>query len=181
MNTLLIIDMQNSWVNGTTPRYDIEGVVARIQHAIEVTRQHGGQIIYIRHANDDAMIGSDGWEVIPELPFTPGDVFVDKTACDSFADTGLLTHLKITGAHTLMVCGLATELCIDTTIRSAVSLGFDVIALSDAHTTGDRPHMKAEKVIEHHNWIWENLSTPANSRLMVRTVAEVFGPRPIFF
>ena len=29
--------------------------------------------------------------------------------------------------------------------------------LSDGHTTGDRPHLAAEKVIEHYNWIWQNM------------------------
>ncbi|MFZ6656903.1 isochorismatase family protein [Undibacterium sp. TJN19] len=175
MNTLIIIDMQNAWVHGTTPRFDKDAVIARIQYAADYTRKHGGQVIFVRHANDDAMAGSAGWEVISELPFSHGDVFVDKTACDSFADTGLLAHLKITGAHTLIVCGLATEFCVDTTLRAAASNGFDVVALSDAHTTGDRPHMKADKIVEHHNWVWENISTPASSRLMVRTTAEVFG------
>jgi len=175
MNTLLIIDMQIAWVHGLTPRFDKQNVINRIRRAADYTREHGGQVIFVRHANDEALVGSPGWEVIQELPFTPGDVFVDKTACDSFAGTGLLTHLKITGARTLIMCGLTTEFCIDTTIRSAASHGFDVIALSDAHTTGDRPHMKAEKIVEHHNWVWSNIATPVNSRIMVRTCAEVFG------
>ncbi|MFZ6709739.1 isochorismatase family protein [Undibacterium sp. TC9W] len=175
MNTLLIIDMQNAWLHGLTRRFDKVNVIKRIQRAVEHTREHGGQVIFVRHANDEALAGSAGWEVIPELPFAPGDVFVDKTACDSFAGTGLDTHLKVTGAHTLIVCGLTTEFCVDTTIRAAASHGFDVIALSDAHTTGDRPHMKAEKIVEHHNWVWSNIATPANSRIMVRTTAELFG------
>ncbi|MFZ6643373.1 cysteine hydrolase family protein [Undibacterium sp. TC4M20W] len=175
MNTLLIIDMQNAWLHGQTRRFDKVNVIKRIQRAVEHTREHGGQVIFVRHANDEALAGSAGWEVIPELPFAPGDVFVDKTACDSFAGTGLDTHLKVTGAQTLIVCGLTTEFCVDTTIRAAASHGFDVIALSDAHTTGDRPHMKAEKIVEHHNWVWSNIATPANSRIMVRTTAEVFG------
>lgn len=175
MNTLLIIDMQNAWLHGPTRRFDKVNVIKRIQRAVDHTREHGGQVIFVRHANDEALVGSAGWEVIPELPFAPGDVFVDKNACDSFAGTGLETHLKITGAQTLIVCGLTTEFCVDTTIRAAASHGFDVIALSDAHTTGDRAHMKAEKIVEHHNWVWSNIATPANSRIMVRTTAEVFG------
>jgi len=177
MDTLVIIDMQNAWLHGGTPRFDKTNVITRISRAAEHVRQHGGQVIFVRHTNDDAMLGSAGWEVIPELPFTPGDVFVDKTACDSFAETGLLAHLKITGARNLILCGLATEFCVDTTVRSAASHGFDVTALSDAHTTGDRPHMRAEKIVEHHNWVWSNIATPVNSRIMVRTTEEVFGIR----
>ena len=47
--------------------------------------------------------------------------------------------------------------CVDTTVRSAASLGFNVVVVSDCHTVSDRPHMDAERVIEHHQWIWTNL------------------------
>lgn len=175
MNALLILDMQNAWVHGGTARFDKENVIERISHAADFARSHGGVVIYVRHFNDDALPGSPGWEVIPELPFTPGDVFINKTACDAFAGTTLLDHLKAIGAKTLVICGLPTELCVDTTVRSAASHGFDVIVLSDAHTTGDRTHLKAEKIIEHHNWVWLNIATPFNTRIMVSTTAEVFG------
>lgn len=58
-------------------------------------------------------------------------------------------------------------------MRAALSLGFDVIALSDAHTTGDRPHLSAERIIEHHNWVWANLAAPQGSKLTVQTVQDM--------
>jgi hypothetical protein len=61
-----------------------------------------------------------------------------------------------------------------TTIRAAPSHGFNVIVLSDAHTTGDRPHMKAPTIIEHHNWVWANMAVPGGHTLTVQTVAQVF-------
>jgi nicotinamidase-related amidase len=43
------------------------------------------------------------------------------------------------------------------TVRSAAALGYPVVVVSDCHTVSDRPHMDAEKVIEHHHWVWRNL------------------------
>ncbi|MDE2428583.1 MAG: isochorismatase family protein [Burkholderiales bacterium] len=167
MNALLIIDMQHAWLDGGTPRFDKQGVIRRLSLAATTMRQRGDQIVFIRHANDDALAGSAGWQVITELPVEKNDVLIDKTACDSFADTALLSRLRQRGCQTLYIGGLATEFCVDTTIRSAASHGFDVVALSDAHTTGDRSHLKAGQIVEHHNWVWANMAAPAGRAIRV--------------
>ncbi|MCP4694589.1 MAG: isochorismatase family protein, partial [Desulfobacterales bacterium] len=58
------------------------------------------------------------------------------------------------------VTGCATDFCVDTTVRSAASKDYEMVVVSDAHTTGDRPHLGAEAIIEHHNWVWENFIPP---------------------
>ena len=63
----------------------------------------------------------------------------------------------------VVVSGWATDFCVDTTIRSAVSKGHNVVAISDCHTCSDRPHLKAQQVITHHNWVWSNLISIGNT------------------
>jgi nicotinamidase-related amidase len=174
MNTLLVIDMQNAWLNGGTERHDKDGVVARINHAAHCMRERGDQVIFIRHCDDEATIGSAAWNVDAGLVVQHADLTVDKTACDSFADTELLAKLHASGAETVFICGLATEFCVDTTLRAALSHGFDVIGLSDAHTTGDRPHLTAAQIIEHHNWTWANMAAPTGRQVHMRTVKQAF-------
>lgn len=174
MNTLLVVDMQNAWLNRDTPRLDKAGVIARINHAAQRTRAEGGQVIFVQHCDADCIENSDEWQIDAELIVVEGDGKVNKTACDSFADTNLLAQLQAYGTNTLIICGLATEFCLDTTIRAASSHGFNVVVLSDAHTTGDRPHMKAAAIIEHHNWVWANMSVPGGRTLTVQTTAQVF-------
>lgn len=165
MNTLLIIDMQIGWLQ--TPRHDKDGVIARINQAAQAMRQSGGSVIFIRHANDEAPLGSPEFELDPALHIDPQDAFFDKTACDSFADTALLPHLQQAGIKHLYLCGMATEFCVDTTLRAALSRGFNVTALDDAHTTANRPHLQAAQIIEHHNWIWHNMQAPLGRSVRV--------------
>lgn len=174
MNTLLIVDMQNAWLNRETPRLDKAGVIARINHAAQRTRTLGGKVIFVQHCDENSLTGSDEWQIDANLIVLGDDGRVNKTACDSFADTSLLAQLQSNGTETLIICGLATEFCLDTTIRAAPSHGFNVVVLSDAHTTGDRPHMKAPAIIEHHNWVWANMAVPGGHTLTVQTTAQVF-------
>ena len=173
MDALLVVDMQNAWLNSGISRLDRDGVVKRINHAAKCIRQRGGRVIFIRH-NDDAQVGSPEWHVDSDLPIDARDLMIDKTACDAFANTGLLMELLASGTDRLFICGLATEFCVDTTLRAALSHGFDVVGLSDAHTTGDRPHLSAAQVIEHHNWVWANLAAPLGRQIQVCTVEEAF-------
>ena len=180
MNTLLVVDMQNAWLNRETPRLDKAGVIARINHAAQCTRTQGGKVIFVQHCDENSIEGSEDWQIDADLIVIEGDGKVNKTACDSFAETNLQEQLIACGTSTLIVCGLATEFCLDTTIRAAPSLGFDVVVLSDAHTTGDRPHMKAAAIIEHHNWVWANMSVPGGHTLKVQTTAQVFPALVLF-
>jgi nicotinamidase-related amidase len=176
MKTLIVIDMQNAWLaNPAKPCFDTAGVVERINHAAACVRAKGGRVVFVQHANEEADVGSDAWNIIPTLKVCPGDATVDKRACDSFAETTLAQELAVNGSDPLYICGFATEFCVDTTVRAAPSRGMNVVVLGDAHTTSNRPHLKADAIIAHHNWVWSNMALPSNSTLTVKTTAEAFS------
>lgn len=162
---LLVIDMQKAWLR--TVRFDQAQVLNRINRAAQHLREQGGRVVFIRHCNEEAPLGSPGWALDAALQVQPGDDLVDKTVCDSFAHTGLLARLREVGVTRLLISGLCTEFCVDSTVRAAASLGFGLTVLADAHTTGDRPHLSAERIIEHHNWVWANLALPRGQVLQV--------------
>jgi len=94
-----------------------------------------------------------------QLQVGPGDSKIRKSTPDSFLRTELdelLSTLKVTR---LIVCGYASEGCVDTTIRRAAALGFEVTIAGDAHTTDDKPHLSAAQIREHHNATLSDLTS----------------------
>jgi nicotinamidase-related amidase len=75
--------------------------------------------------------GEPGHDIIPELYPVAGEPVIDKPGKGAFYQTDLELMLKNRGIETLLVCGVTTEVCVNTTIREANDRGFRCIALSD--------------------------------------------------
>ena len=172
---LLVIDMQSGSFTPETPRYDAEGVIARINAVAKALRRSGGTVVFIQHDGVKGGTfepGTPGWQLLASLEHDSGDVVVHKTACDSFYDTDLADVLSQRGLRRLLVTGCATDFCVDTTIRAAISREYEVVVVADAHTTADRPHVDALSLIRHHNWLWPDLIHP-KVRVEVLETADV--------
>ena len=176
MKALLIVDMQVACFACEPPRYDADGVVRRINALAEAMR-HQGLVVWIRHTEPagDFVRGSAGWQVLSALVTMPGDCFVEKPACDSFLETNLDALLQQRGVHELIICGCASDFCVDTTVRAAGSHGYAVTVASDAHTTRDRPHLCATGVIQHHNYVWADFILPRGRTIRVVPTAQLLG------
>ena len=98
--------------------------------------------------------------MLTDLDFQQGDSIIRKTSCDAFLGTTLDAFLKSRAIERLIVTGCATDYCVDTTVRSALARGIPTIVPLDGHTTMDRPHLPAAKIIEHHNAIWADFIAP---------------------
>lgn len=162
MTGLLIVDMQVGLFEEGT-RHDADGVVRRINQLARAVRAKGGVVLFIQHEDDDDFAhGEAGWKLLPALDSRPEDVYITKTACDSFYASDLGRVLGEHRIRKLLVTGCATDFCVDTTTRSAASKDYEVVVVADGHTTKDRPHLGAEAIIAHHNWMWSNLILPGN-------------------
>jgi biuret amidohydrolase len=75
--------------------------------------------------------GEPGHDIVPELYPVDGEPVIDKPGKGAFYQTDLELMLKNRGIDTLFVCGVTTEVCVNTTIREANDRGFRCIALSD--------------------------------------------------
>lgn len=168
MKALLVVDMQIGCFVGEPPRWDEKGVVARINALARAVRPRG-MIVYVQHteASHGYERGTEAWKLLPSIDLQPGDELVEKTACDSFLETRLEGLLRSRGVTELVIVGCATDFCVDTTVRSAGAHGFDVVVASDAHTTRDRPHAKAEVLIAHHNYVWKDFLLPRGRAIRV--------------
>jgi nicotinamidase-related amidase len=75
--------------------------------------------------------GSAGHDIVPELAPVAGEVVLDKPGKDSFYATDLETILRARGITHLVVTGVTTEVCVQTTVRAANDRGFECLILSD--------------------------------------------------
>ena len=159
---LLVIDMQVGVIHGQT-RFDADGVIRRINELAQAVRAADGAVIYMQHEGKPGSLyepGTPRWKILPVLDRQPEDPVVAKTACDAFYRTDLDATLRDLGIDQLLITGCCTDFCVDTTIRAAASRDYAVTVVADAHTTADRPHLKAKAIIAHHNWVWANFILP---------------------
>jgi nicotinamidase-related amidase len=75
--------------------------------------------------------GSEGHDIVPELAPGPGEVVLDKPGKGSFYATDLETILRARGITYLVVTGVTTEVCVQSTVREANDRGFECLVLSD--------------------------------------------------
>ena len=75
--------------------------------------------------------GERGHDIIDELAPRAGEVVLDKPGKGAFCQTDLELILRNRGIRTLVVCGVTTEVCVNTTVREANDRGFECVVLAD--------------------------------------------------
>jgi nicotinamidase-related amidase len=154
---LLIIDVQSGLFSiPEAPIYRGEKMIANIVELIHKARKSKIPVIYVQHCGKRGGFlepNTPGWNICSDISPLPDDLIVEKRTPDSFHDTVLQEELAEKGIQRLVIAGLQTEFCIDTTCRRAFSLGFEVTLVEDGHSTMDSGILNAEKIIAHHNAI----------------------------
>ncbi|GAB3267443.1 cysteine hydrolase family protein [Chitinimonas naiadis] len=152
-SALLIIDVQRGLFDETPRPEEADAVIARINDMASRARAAGQPVIHILHERPESRLayGSEGWQLERQLQVAPDDHQVRKTTPDSFLRTELAALLEREGVKQLVVCGYASEFCVDTTTRRAAALGYPVQLAMDAHTTHDKAHATAAQIRAHHN------------------------------
>lgn len=164
---LLIIDVQHALCHGEYAGFDADRVISRINDVSSRVRNSGGLVVVIQHESPAGALvhGSAGWKLAKSLETAASDVFMRKTATDSFHNTQLQTILQERGITRLTICGLQSEFCVDTTTRRALALGYPVTLIADGHTTLDNGTLTAAQISAHHNETLANITS--------------FGPRVV--
>jgi nicotinamidase-related amidase len=164
-SALLVIDVQRGLFDQDPRPDEADAVVNRINALASRARDADVPVVFVHHETKGGELayGSQNWELAQRLNFQRGDVMLRKTTPDSFLRTDLLALLESWNTTRLVICGYASEFCIDTTTRRAAALGFPVVLAADAHTTHDKDHASGDQIRSHHN---ETLSH-----------IESFGPR----
>jgi nicotinamidase-related amidase len=159
---LLVIDAQSGLLEGAARSAQ---TISCIRDLVIRARARATPVIYVQHDGDPGgrlEVGSRGWQIHPDLAPEAGDLVIRKRASESFHETALLDELGERRVTTLVVTGLKTEFCVDTTSRRAVTLGFDVLLASDGHTTSDGDVLTAEQIVAHTNDTLDDFGTDAH-------------------
>ncbi len=158
---LLIIDVQQGLCEGEGAAWDCAGVIARINRVAAHARASGVPVVFIQHEGQGGYLahGSREWQLADGLLAELDDLRVRKTTPDSFLRTDLQAQLSAHGVSELIVCGMHTEFCVDTTTRRALALGYPVTLVADAHTSAGNTALTPQQVIAHHNATLTNISS----------------------
>jgi nicotinamidase-related amidase len=150
---VLVIDVQQGLCEGDGAAFDCEGTIDRINRVTQKARAAGTPVIFIQHESKSGYLeyGSATWQLAKGLEVQPIDLRIRKTTPDSFLRTDLESIPRSRGISNVVVCGMHSEFCVDTTTRRALALGFPALLISDAHTSAGNAAISAQQVIAHHN------------------------------
>lgn len=143
---LILIDIQNDYFPGG--RYELAGpeqAAEKAKRMLDAFRQRAWPVFHIRHISmePDAgffLPGTTGSAFYEGCKPCEGEKILIKHTPDSFLSTGLKEQLDEERIDSLVICGMMTHMCIDTTVRSASGLGYPVELIEDACATRDLAH-----------------------------------------
>lgn len=144
---LIVIDVQNEYFTGKLP---IEfpptaQSLPNIVQAVKTARESGVPVVVVQHETPAEApvfaIGSDGWQLHPEVAAQGSDLHINKKLASSFKGTGLAQWLKDHAIDTVTIAGYMTHNCNASTVLEAWHMGLSVEVLSDA--TGSLPYENA--------------------------------------
>lgn len=158
---LVVIDVQQGLIEGFES--DWQTVLPAIGKAVAQAHDRRIPVVFVQHSGQAISHplhrNQPGWALHPGLDVRLDDLRVEKTWSDAFRDTNLDALLRALAVSSLTVVGAQTEYCVDTTVRRALSLGYDVQLVADGHTTSENGLLDREQIIAHHNQTLANLAT----------------------
>ena len=140
---LVLIDAQMEYVEG---RLRLPGVVPALQEAarvLELAREQGAPVIHIVHHGrpGGALFDPNGpmSKIAPQGAPASGEPIIAKSLPNAFAKTDLQKTLEATGRKELVVVGFMTHMCVSSTVRAALDLGYRTTDVAAATPPRDQP------------------------------------------
>ncbi len=160
-SAVLIIDVQRGLFEPAPQPYEANALIERINRLTDRARKAEAPVIFIQHEAAAGVLAfqSEGWPLAAGLEVNERDARVRKKTPDSFLRTNLYELLAEKGVDDLVICGYASEFCVDTTTRRAAALGYTVRLVADGHTTHDKQHATAKEIRAHHNATLSNIKS----------------------
>ncbi|MFA7667650.1 MAG: cysteine hydrolase family protein [Burkholderiaceae bacterium] len=139
--TLVIVDIQNDYFpGGALPLEGSPEAGAQAARLLAAFRARGLPVVHVQHVSNRPgasffLPGTTGADIHDSVQPQAGEKQVLKHTPSAFRGTDLHEHLQAAGAHQLVVAGMMTHMCIDSTVRAAFDLGYACTLARDACAT----------------------------------------------
>ncbi|MBU3092886.1 cysteine hydrolase [Clostridium sp. CM028] len=150
---LLVVDVQNALV--LAKPFAVEEVISNIKKLIKTCREKNVEVIYIQHTDKiggELEPNSEGWKIYGEISPAINETVISKTFNSAFKETILKDYLDNKGINKLIMTGMQTEYCFDTTCKVAFEYGFKLIIPEKTNTTFNNGNILAKDLYEHYNF-----------------------------
>ena len=141
-STVIVIDAQTEYsADGKLPLPGIEDAVDQIGAVIGRARATATPVVHVAHQGRAGGLfdPQEGGRIIEQVSPADGEVVVTKTLPNAFAGTDLQLEIEETGRTNLVFVGFMTHMCVSSTARAALDLGFDSTVVSDGCATRSLP------------------------------------------
>jgi nicotinamidase-related amidase len=145
---LLVVDVQSSFIQRESwQAVSNPDIVRDVAELVAAARRAGDLVVWILHSEPgtgtvfDPVNGFN--RPMDGLAAEEGEPVLTKTSRNAFTTTNLQQLLTERGIRELVVCGIQTEQCCETTARVAADLGYDVTFVTEATATFPIPHRDA--------------------------------------
>lgn len=138
---LLIIDIQNDYFpGGAYPLVNPELAAKKAKLILENFRSNNKHVIHVQHIATQKGAGfflpeTEGANIHKEVSPVGNEKIIIKHTPNSFYQTDLLSYLQENKITDLVICGMMTQICVDSAVRAAKDYGFNVTLVADACAT----------------------------------------------
>lgn len=137
--TLVVIDAQNEYVSGPIALPGVGPALGAIADLLAAARAAGTPIVHLAHRAPAGVFveGTEGAEIAPQASPKEGEPVFKKELPNGFTNPDFKPALEKAGRKNLILTGFMTHMCVDSTARAAVDLGYGVTIVENA--TASRP------------------------------------------
>ena len=139
---LVLIDLQNEYLAGPIALPDAVSAIANAGKLLARAREAGTPVIHIAHKGRPGGLfdrTADRGAIVSALTPQPHEPVVEKGLPNAFAGTDLQARLAAIGRKDIILAGLMTHMCVSSTARAGLDLGFRITIDADSCATRDLP------------------------------------------
>lgn len=148
-----MIDVQNALL--AAQPYQAKVMLSNIQALLHASRRRHDPVIFIQHEGAEGTPfepHSEGWQIAEAVAPLSSEPVFGKRFNSAFKETLLQAYLQEEQITHLVIVGMQTEYCIESTVRVGFEFGYRITLPADANSTLDHGEWAAEMLHRHHNF-----------------------------